>query len=143
MGRVYNQPLKDNDGNIFLILTKKLKNATAGHNLKLIQISKYLQKNVSNDSSNGNGSSGSSSGSSNNNNNISINSNNSNSNSNNANNSGINSGIVNSNSTTFNINNSTINSNYVDIIAKNLKVCFFFELVFYLFLYNTKYFFRQ
>jgi hypothetical protein len=44
LGRVYNQPLKDSDGNVFFILTKKLKNATAGHNLKLIQLNKYLQR---------------------------------------------------------------------------------------------------
>ena len=52
LGRVYYQPLKDSDGNLFFILTKKLKNATAGHNLKLIQISKYLQKGSCNDFSN-------------------------------------------------------------------------------------------
>lgn len=49
LGRVYNQPLKDSDGNLFFILIKKLKNATSGHNLKLIQISKYLQKSACND----------------------------------------------------------------------------------------------
>ena len=52
IGRVYNQPLKDSDGNIFFILTKKLKNATTGHNLKLIQINKYLQKSSCNENNN-------------------------------------------------------------------------------------------